>query len=64
MRLNISIDDESLAAIDAAAEAAGESRSEYLRRAALERASSEQRGLTAAQQRKVLDAVRAALGAC
>ena len=52
VRIQLSIPDSDLAEIDAAAEALGESRSEYMRKAALDRAGSTS-ALTDAQERAV-----------
>lgn len=61
IRIGLSISAEDLETIDAAAEAAGVTRSEYLRASALDRAAREEGRLTAAQRRAVTAAVRAAV---
>lgn len=52
-RIQVSLDDADLDIIDAAAEAASESRSEYLRRSALARAGEGTGALTDAQRAEV-----------
>lgn len=53
MRIQLSIDERALAAIDAAAREAGESRSEYMRLAALERCGTLAHGFSAAQEARI-----------
>lgn len=53
VRIAVSLDDADLAAIDAAAESAGEDRSAYLCRAALERAGASGGALSKAQEQAV-----------
>lgn len=66
MRIQVSIPESDLATIDEAAEAAGESRSEYLRNAALARAggetASESRMREIAREEITQDRVRRTLG--
>ncbi len=58
VRVQISIDADSLAAIDAAAQDAGESRSEYMCRAALGR--SGEHGFTDAQEARIVELAQGA----
>jgi uncharacterized protein (DUF1778 family) len=62
IRLSITVDQADLEIIDEAAQAAQESRSEYLRLSALERARGPEGALTVAQERAVEAVVRRVVG--
>ena len=62
VRVQITAPASDLSTIDEAAQAAGESRSEYLRRAALARAQGDQGPLTRAQEKAVEEMIREAIG--